>query len=56
MKDFKIVYAWNAILRMVAFICITYAAVYFNRIAILLFYLVPMFMGVSWEGNKGTDA
>lgn len=54
MRDFKSVYIWNSILRAVAFICITVAAIHFDKASILWFYLVPMFMGIGYKcGEKG---
>ena len=55
MKDFQIVYMWNSLLRAVAFICITAAAIYFNKISILWFYLMPMFMGIDYKSTKKGD-
>ena len=56
MKAFQIVYMWNCLLRAVAFICITAASIYFNKIGILWFYLVPMFMGIDYHSdNKKGD-
>ena len=58
MKDFKFAYMWNCILRVIAFICITMAAICFGKVGILLFYLVPMFMGIEYKSNnesEGTD-
>lgn len=52
MKDFQIVYMWNCILRAVAFICITVAAIHFGKISILFFYLVPMFMGIEYKDTE----
>lgn len=56
MKDFKFAYMWNSILRVIAFICITVAAIYFGKVGILWFYLVPMFMGIEYKsGNESED-
>lgn len=56
MKDFKFAYMWNSILRVIAFICITVAAIHFGKIGILWFYLVPMFMGAEYKSsNKSED-
>ena len=52
MKEFKFVYLWNSILRAIAFVCITVAAIHFNTISILWFYLLPAFMGIEY---KNTD-
>ena len=52
MRDFKSVYLWNSILRAVAFICITVAAIHFGKVGILWFYLVPMFMGIEYKSNE----
>jgi hypothetical protein len=52
MKDFKFVYLWNSILRAIAFVCITIAAIHFNAISILWFYLLPAFMEIEY---KNTD-
>lgn len=49
MKDFKIVYLWNSILRAIAFVCITISAMHFNKIGILWFYIIPLFMGVEYK-------
>lgn len=51
----KTAFIWNSILRMVAFICITAAAIYFGKIAVLWFYLIPMFMGVESKKEKKDD-
>lgn len=55
MKDFQIVYMWNSILRAVAFICITVAAVHFGKISILWFYLVPKFMGIEYRDSNESE-
>ena len=55
MKDFQIVYMWNSILRAVAFICITVAAIHFGKISILWFYLVPMFMGIEYNNGEKSE-
>lgn len=52
MKHFKFVYMCNCILRAVAFICITYAAIHFGKIGILWFYLMPMFMGMDYKSDE----
>jgi hypothetical protein len=52
MKDFKFVYLWNSLLRAVAFICITIAAIQFNKVGILWFYLVPLFMGIEYKNTE----
>ena len=44
MSNFKVLFICNALVRAVAFICITLAAIQFNKWGILFFYLVPMFM------------
>lgn len=55
MKDFKFAYMWNSILRVIAFICITVAAIHFGKIGILWFYLVPMFMGVEYKSSNESE-
>lgn len=52
MKNFKGVYMWNCILRSVAFICITMASIYFGKVSVLWFYLIPMFMGIEYKTDK----
>ena len=37
-------FLWNSILKAVAFVCITVAAIQFNKAGVLWFYLVPAFM------------
>lgn len=37
----------NAIVRSVAFICITFAAMHFQRAALLWWYIVPLLMSPS---------
>lgn len=55
MKDFKFAYMWNSILRVIAFICITVAAIYFGKVGILWFYLVPMFMGIEYKSDNESE-
>lgn len=55
MKDFKVVYFFNTLLRIVMTVCITWAAIYFDRISILWFYLIPFFTGVEYKGDKGKE-
>lgn len=55
MKDFKFAYMWNSILRAIAFICITVAAIHFGKVGILWFYLVPMFMGIEYKSDKESE-
>lgn len=57
MKDFKFTYMWNCILRAVAFICITVAAIIFEKPSILWFYLLPMFMSLNYKNeDEGCDS
>lgn len=55
MKDFKFAYMWNCILRAIAFICITVAAIHFGKIGVLWFYLGPIFMSLDYTGNKKSE-
>jgi len=55
MMSFNTVHLFNSILRAVAFICITVAAIHFGKVGVLWFYLVPMFMGIDYE-KKGGEA
>ena len=45
----------NEITRIAAFICITICAIYFQKTGLLWWYLVPLFMGLSYETKKGDD-
>ena len=51
-SDFKVLFVCNAIVRAIAFICTTIAAIEFNKWGILFFYLVPMFMGIDYKTSK----
>ena len=46
------IFMYNALLRSVAFVCITVAAVFFESTSILWWYLVPAFMGLSASDTK----
>jgi hypothetical protein len=46
MKTFLIC---NAIVRSVAFICITFASIYFRKPSLLWWYVVPVLMAPSTE-------
>ena len=52
MKKFEGIYMWNCILRAVAFVCITTASIYFGKVGILWFYLVPMLMGIEYKTDE----
>lgn len=45
----------NFILQTTLVLCITAAAMYFNRIAILWFYLLPCFCGLIRVSDKSTE-
>lgn len=45
------VFMYNAVLRSVAFVCITAAAVYFKSTSILWWYIVPALMGLSTKSD-----
>jgi hypothetical protein len=47
MNNTKTFLICHAIVRCIAFICITIAAIYFQKISVLWWYLVPACMGVS---------
>lgn len=49
---FKTAWICNSIVRVTAFVCITVAAIKFNSIPVLFFYLIPAFMGLSTESSK----
>lgn len=49
MREFHTLFICNCIVRAVAFICITVAAIYFGIIGVLWFYLIPMFMGIDYH-------
>lgn len=54
MDIFKIIFICNTIVRAVAFISITVAAVLLQRVGILWFYLVPaLLMDISYERKTG---
>ena len=55
MDDFKIIYICNCILRAVAFICITTAAIYFLKTSLLWWYIVPALMGLPFEGDNKNE-
>ena len=46
MKEFVVM---NGLVRIAAFVCITVAAMYFQRAGILWWYLLSALMGVSWK-------
>ena len=52
----KTLFIVSEITRMVAFICITICAIYFQRVGVLWWYIVPFLMGVSFETKKGSDS
>ena len=54
-KTITKIFMYNAVLRSVAFVCITVAAIYFESAGILWWYLVPAFMGLSAERDKKKD-
>lgn len=41
------IFLYNALMRSVAFVCITIAAVCFKSTAILWWYIVPALLGIS---------
>lgn len=43
----KIFLICNAIVRIVAFVCITYAALYLHKPGLLWWYIVPLLMSPS---------
>ena len=45
------VFMYNALLRSVAFVCITVAAIWFERAGILWWYIVPALMGLSGKSD-----
>ena len=45
------IFMYNALLRSVAFVCITVAAVWFERAGILWWYIVPALMGLSTKSD-----
>ena len=51
---FKTYLIGNFILQITLVLCITAAAFYFNRIAILWFYLLPCFCGLVRVSEKST--
>ena len=54
MDDNKVIakiFMYNALLRSVAFVCITVAAVWFGRASILWWYIVPALMGLSTKSD-----
>lgn len=53
MSNFKVMFICNAIVRAIAFICVTVAAIQFNKIGVLWFYLIPLCMGIDYK-YKGT--
>lgn len=52
MSNFKVLFICNALVRVAAFICITVAAIFFNKVGVLWFYLVPMFMAMEYKSDK----
>ena len=51
MNNYKFLFLCNALVRAVAFICISLVAIQFNKWGILFFYLVPVFMGIEYKGG-----
>ena len=45
------IFMYNALMRSVAFVCITVAAVWFERAGILWWYIVPALMGLSTKSD-----
>ena len=46
----------NMIVRIVAFICITFAAVHFERASLLWWYIVPLLMSPSISDRKENES
>lgn len=45
------IFMYNAVMRSVAFVCITVAAVCFESTSILWWYIVPALMGLSAKSD-----
>lgn len=43
------------LVQITAIVCITLAAIHFQKSGILWWYLVPFFMGISINDDKGKD-
>lgn len=52
MKSLNTLIICNFLLRCVAFICITVAAIQFDKVGVLWFYLVPFLMTVDYKKEK----
>lgn len=51
MNNVKIVMIANTVIKSVAFICITVAAIWFKMPVLLWWYLVPTFVGYSYRSG-----
>ena len=51
-NNIKTMLICNCISTVVAFLCITVAAIAFGKIGILWFYLIPMFMSITSGESK----
>ncbi len=51
MSNVKVLFICNAIVQAIAFICVTVAAISFNKWGILFFYLVPALMAMEYIGR-----
>lgn len=54
-KTASVIYLINVLLRVAAFVCITYAAIHFNNARVLWWYLAPVFMGISYSDDDKED-
>jgi hypothetical protein len=52
----KTVIIGSVVIKAIVAICITYAAVHFDRAAILWWYLLLPWLGWSYEGQKNKEA
>ena len=50
MSNVKVLFICTAIAQVIAFICVTVAAISFNKWGILFFYLVPLLMTMEYKG------
>ena len=51
---YKTYFICNAIVRVAAFVCVTLAAMHFNNMHLLWWYVVPLLMGPS-ANRKGVQ-